>query len=259
MARIRTIKPDFFLHDRLAEQPFAHRLLFIGLWTLADRDGRIEDHPKRIKAALFPWDDIDMDAALNDLAAGGFVVRYEVDGVGVVAIPSWGRHQRPHVREAQSCLPEPPKHNLGSAQAQPRQCSAPALTMPSPGDIPPGTAGRERKGREGKDVREDAAGLVLEEQKAGKPPRALSRQERFMAWAQAERKLEDMLPDVRWPIPRINAELADLVEQPNELITDAYRAFLADERQREKFCPMAFFAADWPRYAAKAMKAMENP
>ena len=38
------------------------RLLFVGLWTIADRNGRLEDRPKRIRAELFPYDEIDADA-----------------------------------------------------------------------------------------------------------------------------------------------------------------------------------------------------
>src|SRR5690606_21595849 len=81
---------------------------------------------------------------------GGFVVRYESDGESCISIPGWAKHPRPHVREAQSDLPPPPeKHNLGSAQAQPRQCPVTAKAMESTGEIPAGNGGREGKGREG--------------------------------------------------------------------------------------------------------------
>jgi len=49
MARTRSIKPSFFKNEFLAEcEPMA-RLLFVGLWTLADRDGRLELRPRRIE------------------------------------------------------------------------------------------------------------------------------------------------------------------------------------------------------------------
>jgi hypothetical protein len=67
MARARNIKPSFFTNEELVELPFSTRLLFIGLWTLADREGRLEDRPKRIKMAIFPADNIDVDAALGEL------------------------------------------------------------------------------------------------------------------------------------------------------------------------------------------------
>ena len=54
MSRIRSIKPEFFLDEELAELSPLTRLLFVGLWTLADCEGRLEDRPKRIRAQLHP-------------------------------------------------------------------------------------------------------------------------------------------------------------------------------------------------------------
>ena len=101
MARIRTIKPDFFLHEELAELSMTHRLLFIGLWTLADKEGRLDDRPRRIKASIFPWDDCDVDCLLFDLAERGFIVRYEDSKKArLIEIPGFLKHQRPHPKEA---------------------------------------------------------------------------------------------------------------------------------------------------------------
>ena len=55
MARAKNIKPGFFTNEQLAECSFAARLLFVGLWTLADREGRLEDRPRRIRAQVFPY------------------------------------------------------------------------------------------------------------------------------------------------------------------------------------------------------------
>ncbi len=65
MARIRTIKPQFFLNEELAELPAMVRLLFIGLWTQADREGRLLDRPKRLKAEIFPYDNFDVEKGLH--------------------------------------------------------------------------------------------------------------------------------------------------------------------------------------------------
>ena len=108
MARIRFIKPEFFLHERLSELSPLHRLLFIGLWTLADKDGRLEDRPKRIKVEVLPYDDCDLDSMLNDLDSGDFVHRYEVNGERYIAIPGWSKHQKPHPKEQSRNIPEPP-------------------------------------------------------------------------------------------------------------------------------------------------------
>jgi len=105
MARSRNIKPAFFANEELAELPFEARLLFIGLWTLADREGRLEDRPKRIKMAVFPADNIDVEPSLDGLNRGGLIERYTVDGVSVIQIPKFVQHQRPHGAEKDSELP----------------------------------------------------------------------------------------------------------------------------------------------------------
>jgi hypothetical protein len=126
MARARNIKPGFFYNDRLVELPFEFRLLFIGLWTLADREGRLEDRPKKIKMEIFPADVVDVDAGLAALAEGGFVARYEAAGKKCVQILAWAKHQNPHQREAESILPamEVPKHSQGDVESQPRPVEA---------------------------------------------------------------------------------------------------------------------------------------
>jgi hypothetical protein len=108
MGRIRTIKPEFFIDDDVAAIPAYARLLFIGLWTCADRQGRLEDRPARIKTQLLPYDDVDVDGLLGTLVARGFVVRYQQEGRRYIAIRSWAKHQRPNQREAESQIPAPP-------------------------------------------------------------------------------------------------------------------------------------------------------
>lgn len=107
MARARLIKPGFFANEALAEFGPWVRLLFAGLWTLADREGRIEDRPRRIKGALFPYDDVDVEEGLASLAAGGFIVRYSADGERYIEVSAFRKHQSPHVREPASMIPAP--------------------------------------------------------------------------------------------------------------------------------------------------------
>lgn len=110
MARSRNIKPGFFTNDRLAEKHPLTRILFAALWPIADREGRLEDRPKKIKALCLPFDDHDVDAALDDLAAGDdpFLIRYEVEGRKYLQLVNWHRHQSPHVREPDSTIPPVP-------------------------------------------------------------------------------------------------------------------------------------------------------
>lgn len=105
--RARNIKPGVTKNEVLADLPAEHRLLFILLPMLADREGKLEDRPKRIKMELFPADQFDVDRMLDDLARAGQIERYDVDGLRVLRIPTFLKHQRPHSNEAASELPDP--------------------------------------------------------------------------------------------------------------------------------------------------------
>ena len=110
MARARNIKPGFFTNDELVEHPFEVRLLFIGLWTIADREGRLMDRPKKIRMEIFPADNVDCDSALEKLANSGFIKRFAVNGERFIQILNWNKHQNPHVKEQASTLPTPDMH-----------------------------------------------------------------------------------------------------------------------------------------------------
>lgn len=110
MARARNIKPGFFRNADLVELPFEARLLFIGLWTIADRSGRMEDRPKQIKMELFPADSVDVDALLDELAAIGVVARYSHDGKRYLQVVNFAKHQNPHKDEKASTIPDQDGH-----------------------------------------------------------------------------------------------------------------------------------------------------
>jgi hypothetical protein len=107
MARTRSIKPSFFKNEFLAECDPMARLLFVGLWTLADSQGRMEFRPLRIKAELFPYDNCDILGLLKQLADRGFVRAYESGDVKVLEIPTFSEHQRCHPDERDEGLPPP--------------------------------------------------------------------------------------------------------------------------------------------------------
>lgn len=140
MARSRNIKPGFFTNDDLAEcEPLA-RLLFAGLWTIADRDGRLEDKPRKIKAMVLPYDDTDCDKLLAQLHNKNFITRYAVDGNEFIQINNWKKHQNPHCKEAASEIPEqvmqsadnkeaPEKHYTSTVQIPEEHITNPADSL----------------------------------------------------------------------------------------------------------------------------------
>lgn len=131
MARSRNLKPGFFKNETLAECSPLARLLFAGLWCLADRAGRLEDRPKRIRAELLPYDDGSVDDMLNDLHQAGFILRYQVGEQRFIQVLNFDKHQTPHHKEPASSIPAPdlPKSNQGQAQDLPKSSRADSFNL----------------------------------------------------------------------------------------------------------------------------------
>ncbi len=111
--------------------------MFIGLWLLADREGRLEDRPKKIKAEIFPYDNFDVDSLLNDLDSRNFIKRYCIAGKRYVQVITFTRHQNPHPREAKSIIPpydekdETLENTECSGKEMPRQDLGKTKVLPS--------------------------------------------------------------------------------------------------------------------------------
>lgn len=133
--RIRSIKPEFFRDEDLSDLSAMTRLLFIGLWCMADGEGRLQNRPRRIKADIFPYDDYEVEDGLALLASNGFILIYTVGDISYIAVSNFKKHQRITGREAEakSLIPAP-----GEA---PRKQS---------GNIGETADVQEGKGREGK-------------------------------------------------------------------------------------------------------------
>ena len=157
MPRARLLKPGFFKNEDLARLPFATRLCYAGLWTLADREGRLEDRPDRIKVELFPYDRTistrDVRRMLAKLTSVAFLTRYgDGNGHHFLAIPTFLQHQTPHHREPLSRIPAPPTGSLGPSlrPAQGQPTSGRAVTgdpVPVQPPYPPSAKGGRRGGR----------------------------------------------------------------------------------------------------------------
>lgn len=104
MARIRTIKPEFFTSDDICALSPMARLLYVGLWCEADREGRMVWLPRVFKRRYLPDDACDVDALAGELLERGLVRLY---GEGLAVIPTFRRHQHVNPREAVSKLPAP--------------------------------------------------------------------------------------------------------------------------------------------------------
>jgi len=137
--RMRTIKPGIMSNEDLAELgPYAY-ILFTGCWMIADREGRFEYRPRRIKALVMPlWDEVDVPALerlVENLCQKRFFHKYTTNGCTCIQVVKWHDHQNPHPRESASTIPPPP--DLSHAEsgcydtAQPWACIGNAKDMTS--------------------------------------------------------------------------------------------------------------------------------
>lgn len=105
MSRCRNIKPALFENEILGQMPGDTVLCFAGLWCLADREGRLEDRPMRIKAKIFPYRDVVVEEALKQLSEGGFIIRYQIGNDAFIQVVNFLKHQHPHHKEQGSVIP----------------------------------------------------------------------------------------------------------------------------------------------------------
>lgn len=110
MARIRSIHPEACTSERLASVSAEAERCYWRLQTHCDDEGRAEDHPRLIWAALFPLLEkvgaADVDKWLQELDLAGLIERYVVDGHRYLAVTQWERFQHPQ-RPRPSRFPEP--------------------------------------------------------------------------------------------------------------------------------------------------------
>lgn len=150
MARIRTIKPDFFQSEDVASLTYRARLTWIGLWTYVDDAGRCKDNIRLIKGHVWPLEDdvtasaVELD--LDQLASSGRIVRYEADGERFIQVHKWADHQRIS-RPTPSKIPEPsrPPASSGNEPSKPIQEPLTEDSVSPPGGL---TTGKEGKGKE---------------------------------------------------------------------------------------------------------------
>ncbi|MBB1199635.1 hypothetical protein EGM70_04865 [Enterobacteriaceae bacterium 89] len=117
MARIRTVKPEFWTDEKVVECSIPARLLFIGLFNFANDVGCLERSPKRIKMQVFPADVIDCEPLLAELIAHGLIIEYSVSGVGYLQIKGFRKHQKIN-RPSATKLPMPPESSKSGCEGK---------------------------------------------------------------------------------------------------------------------------------------------
>lgn len=205
--RTREVRPGFWDNEELGELSHTARLLWIGLWSYADREGRFEARLGRIQGNLFRYDlNLDVSAPFQELVDHGFVVLYEAEGRALGYIPNFKKHQRIHPRETKSELPEPPRLALGAPRcagpSEPSEPSEPSYTKDPSIDISSSRKNTtaQRAQRAGQSSIGDC--LIVPEPGDG-----------TAQWlanvAAVEREIDSMIP---WPLrPPIRTRIAELV------------------------------------------------
>lgn len=262
MARTRSIKPGFFDNEILGEIEPLTRLLFIGLWCIADREGRLEDKPRKIKKMLLGYDDVDadeVDKMLQKLHDTGFIYRYSIENEQYIQVVNFAKHQNPHVKEKTSEIPPPQElyeasdtvygganqqstiqapdlHGASTVQAPPITFNR----LPPTDHLSPTTPDSEDGQRE--EPEEQQPGESLTVKKAGmaagkgtreQPSKTLAERRFDEFWAAYPKKVGKKAAQASWNKIKPDTELHD------KIMTAIGRARATDQWQREngRFIP----------------------
>ncbi len=262
MARTRSIKPGFFDNETLGDLPPLTRLLFIGLWCIADREGRLEDKPRRIKKILLGYDDIDAegtDSMLQSLHDSGFICRYSMGEERYIEVVNFTKHQNPHVKEKASVIPPPleeympneamygghqcstvqapDKHHASTGQAQPITFNRlPSTGYLSPTNLPDGGNGPEEESEDqqpGESLTVKKAGTAAGNETREQPSKTLAEKRFDEFWTAYPKKVGKKAAWSSWNKLRPDAELHD------KIMTAIGKARATNQWQREngRFIP----------------------
>ncbi|MCF6764039.1 hypothetical protein, partial [Pseudomonas fragi] len=147
MARIRTIKPEFWTSEQVMECSPLARLLFIGVWNFCDDAGNHPMSAKTLKALVFPGDDITsakVAELLAELSTNGLIDLYEVSGKEYLHVSGW-KHQkidRPTIKHPAYRLTidadsENARRALAEESQEPRRALTPGREGECKGENPP--------------------------------------------------------------------------------------------------------------------------
>lgn len=178
MARIRTVKPEFWSSEQVMScRPMA-RLLFIGLWNFCDDGGNHPLSPRTIKALVFPGDDItteEVGGLLGELEGAELIQSYWVTGKNYFHVRGW-KHQK--IEKKNFKYPGPPSEFDGQSESIRRQFAEESSTDRRPVD----------PGREGRGIGEDPHNTLREGQENSADPKAPT--EMTLDWVPDEKLLK---------------------------------------------------------------------
>jgi len=141
VSSIRSIKPEFWSSEQIAECSTNARLTFVGLWTFSDDNGVHPAKPKTLNAKLYPFDSFtaeEVAAWIGELVAAGLVAEFTSSGEAYWHVTGWAKHQR---------IDKPTfKYPTPSGSNSPRTRRTFAESSASPRD------GEEWRGEEGRGI-----------------------------------------------------------------------------------------------------------
>jgi hypothetical protein len=158
VARIRTIKQEFWTDEAIAECSMSARLLFIATWNFADDQGGLDRSAKQLKAQAFPYDVIDCEPLVQELLRHGLLIEDEANGRKYLHINGFRKHQRID-------RPTNPRFPVYEPSRIPREDSTST----------PRALALEGKGREGKGVEGKGIQSAREQQQPEDVPRGTPR------------------------------------------------------------------------------------
>jgi hypothetical protein len=155
MARIRSIKPEFWTNEKIVDCSTSARLLFIGLWTFSDDAGVHPASARRIKMQVFPGDDItseQVDQYIEELIRGKLLREFSENGEKYWHIVGFNEHQK--IDRPTYKYPKPPGWIAPQQKKSPNDRKQ--VVEDSSSDrrglverLPPDGIGEETKGKEG--------------------------------------------------------------------------------------------------------------
>lgn len=174
MARIRSIKPEFWVSEQIGNCSRNARLLFIGLWSFCDDRGVHPAKPRTLKAEVFPQDEdiasTDVAGWLQELLTVGLIATFEVDGAAYWHVTGWAKHQR--IDKPSNKHPAPPVSNstsiprilVESSPSAKRQESDPSGSATR--SFAPGVEGKGEEGKGEEDSKPSASSSAKPTRKA---------------------------------------------------------------------------------------------